>query len=264
MHQITRFKDNSISSEELYHYWRWLVHKYGHRSVTLEEDRLPAIAGLARMIGEALEDQYLAGLWKGDLIYALAWFSIGDMLSRGLDVHIRNIRERTYVAPSWSWAACPTVADVRLPGARVVEESTVVDVDTDTNPKDPYGQVSGGYLRMRAKMARMPRWLPNDRRDRWSSKWYHIVEDNECIQVITDWLHKDKEAGLEILILMLLHRIESGEETEGPFLRALLLHPAGETDLYYRVGVAISYGHDACRVMRGWFDQSQEETICII
>ncbi|KAH6876231.1 heterokaryon incompatibility protein-domain-containing protein [Alternaria rosae] len=264
MDQIIRFRDGSISSKELYQFWSRLVHKYGYRTVTFEKDRLPAIAGLARMVGETLQDQYLAGLWKGDLIYGLAWYSSGDMLSRGLDVHIRNIRERAYVAPSWSWAACPAVAVVRYPGARIVEESTVVNVNTDTNPKDPYGQVSGGYLRMHAKMAGMPRWLPTDQGTRWLNTWYHIVGDDDAIQVITDWLHKDEEIGLEILVLMLLHRIERENETEEPSLRALLLHPAGEADLYYRVGVAISYGHEACRVMKDWFDDSQEETICII
>jgi len=263
VHQITRFKDNSISSKELYDYWRWLVHKYGHRSVTFEEDRLPAIAGLARMIGEALEDHYLAGLWKGDLIYALAWFSIGDMLSRSLDVHIRNIQERTYVAPSWSWAACPAVGDVRYPGAHIVEESTVMDVNTDTNPKDPYGQAFGGYLHMRAKIAGMREFFPNDRGNRWLNILYHNIGDNDYIEAIIDWLHKDDEAELASLVLLLLFHTEHEDET-GPCLHALLLHPTGDTGQYYRVGLVTSYGHEGYRVMRGWFDDSQEETICII
>jgi hypothetical protein len=71
--QVTRFKASQISSRELYQCWDSLMNEYGKRSVTFDKDRLPAIAGLARIVGEALQDQYLAGLWKGDLLESLLW-----------------------------------------------------------------------------------------------------------------------------------------------------------------------------------------------
>jgi len=264
--QIIMFKDNRISSGELYDCWASLVHQYGHRLVTFGNDRLPAIAGLARMIGEALQDRYLAGLWEGDLLFGLAWHSQTDMLSHGLEAHVQSIRERNYVAPSWSWAACPTVGILIPGGAYAIEESTVMEVNTDADSSDPYGQVTGGFLRIRGKMARMPDWLPSGEGARWTNSWFQFLADpsDDNIYVVTDWLHKDKEAGLENLIVMLLYSIENDGGVEAPRLRALLLHPAVEFGTYYRVGVVESGGYEGYREMRGWFKESQEETICII
>jgi hypothetical protein len=263
--QITLFKDNLISSKDLYDYWGSLVYDYGHRSVTFDKDRLPAIAGLARMIGEALQDQYLAGLWKGDLQRGLVWSSRNghDKLSRGLEIHLRNIRQRNYVAPSWSWAACLSVVTRRI-NSTLVEESTIVDINTDKVSEDPYGQVSGGVLCIRGKLAPLPKWFPNDARDKWSNYWVRFIEDDNFnyVRTYTDWLHKDEEAGLEALVVILLHNTEDEDGRE--ILRALLLHPADELGHYYRVGVLNSQGNNACRETRGWFEDSQEETICII
>jgi len=265
---IARFKDKYISSRELYAYWDWLLRQYGHRSVTFDKDRLPAIAGLARMLGDVLQDQYLAGIWKGDLQCGLIWESIRDhdSLSRSLEAHILNIRERNYVAPSWSWASCSAVASMGYQREMVFEESTIVDVDTHTVSEDPYGRVSGGFLRIRGKIARMPNWLPNDDGTQRSNKWSHSFTESshQDIYVRTDWLHKEKEAALEDLVVMLLHRIRDRYRPRESDLRALLLHPTDELRTYYRVGVVGSRNYEGFREMRSWFENSQEETICII
>jgi len=262
---ITRFKDKRISSTGMYQYWYWLVSQYGHRSVTFEKDRLPAIAGLARIIGEALHDQYLAGLWKGDLHYGLTWYTISGKLSRGLEAYMRDIRERNYVAPSWSWAACLNVKPIIPHDGSMFEESVIVDAHIDASPDDPYGQVSGGFLRIRGKMAQMPNWLPKDNTD-WSNDWLHVLggDYHSSVYVATDWLQKEKEAGLENLVVMLLSHVKNEDEEKAPILRALLLYPADELSTYYRVGVIESGGRGGYREMRGWFEESQEETICII
>ena len=152
--------------------------------------------------------------------------------------------------------------------ARLVEESTIICVNTETNSEDAYGQVSGGVLQIRGKMARMPNWL---RRTDGGTQWRHFwssyppeSDSDDTILVFTDWLHQAKEAGLEVLVLMLLHRIEHWNGAEAPILLALLLHPADESGHYYRVGVVIAKGLDPYKEMRACFDDSQEETICII
>ena len=263
--KLTRFNDNLISVSEMYEYWDLLVQNYGDRSVTLEKDRLPAIAGLARMIGETLEDRYLAGLWRGDLFRGLAWYSRSDSQSRGLEAHIWSIRERNYVAPSWSWAASPGVAIMRYRGKCVLEESAILHATTGTGLGDPYGQVTGGFIQICGKLVPMPRWLLTDRGTGWSNSWSHSMEDESSfICIMTDWLHKDKEIGAENLVLMLLHCIELKDDTQAPWLRALLLHPAGRPHDYYRVGLVHSEGHDAYRKMRAWFEESQGEVIYLI
>jgi hypothetical protein len=54
-------------------FWIDVVQNYGRCSVTKPEDRLIAIAGVAKSIQPLLKDEYLAGLWKKDLPYNLVW-----------------------------------------------------------------------------------------------------------------------------------------------------------------------------------------------
>lgn len=265
--QVTRFKESHITSRELYQCWDELTTNYGTRSVTFDKDRLPAIAGLARIVGEALQDQYLAGLWKGHLFVGLVWRSIDAMSSRSLRTHLQNIRQRNYVAPSWSWAACPAaggwiITDLQL--GRMIKEATIVDVGVDTEFKDPYGRISGGFLRILGKLAAMPTYLASNSSS-WDDHWYHYTESSdETSWTYTDWLHKDKEAGLDLLAVMLLYRTEPDDETEPRILRALLLHPADGMKQYYRVGTIASYCRGSDKEMVNWFEDSQEDTICII
>ena len=270
--QVTRFKASQISSRELYQCWDSLMNEYGKRSVTFDKDRLPAIAGLARIVGEALQDQYLAGLWKGDLLESLLWDSTGPMLSRGLEVHLQNIRQRNYVAPSWSWAACPVVTSQRSTGKylqRIIKEATIVDAGVDTDSEDPYGRISGGFLRIRGKLLAMPIWSSSSQQEEWSNLSIHQAiligpSISDYHEVSTDWLHKDKEQGLDLLVMMLLFRHEPVGKKREPCSQALLLHPADAPKQYYRVGTIVSVGKNSYKDMVTWFKDSQEDTICII
>lgn len=53
--------------------WVSIVQTYGKCSITVPDDRLIAIAGIAKSILPLLEDEYLAGLWKKNLPYNLVW-----------------------------------------------------------------------------------------------------------------------------------------------------------------------------------------------
>lgn len=54
-------------------FWIDVVQNYGRCSVTKPDDRLIAIAGVAKSIQPLLNDEYLAGLWKKELPYNLVW-----------------------------------------------------------------------------------------------------------------------------------------------------------------------------------------------
>jgi len=53
--------------------WVYLVEIFGRCSITKPEDRLIAIAGVAKSLQPLLDDEYLAGLWKKDLPWNLTW-----------------------------------------------------------------------------------------------------------------------------------------------------------------------------------------------
>ncbi|CZR66943.1 uncharacterized protein PAC_16843 [Phialocephala subalpina] len=57
--------------------WRagWLHHiqNYSTRSLTFEQDKLPALSGLARMLASQTGDSYYAGLWERHIHEDLCW-----------------------------------------------------------------------------------------------------------------------------------------------------------------------------------------------
>ncbi|OCL02297.1 HET-domain-containing protein, partial [Glonium stellatum] len=81
--------------------WDFLVNTYTRCSLTKPEDKLIAINGLAEVWGTMLDDDYMAGLWKKDLLRQLLWHA---ELLRERDrsrILIGNVPR----APTWSWAS---------------------------------------------------------------------------------------------------------------------------------------------------------------
>ncbi|KAI1344433.1 HET-domain-containing protein [Xylariaceae sp. FL0016] len=83
------------SAHELHENWRLLISEYTERQLTRTADKLPALSGVAQIFSVAFDqDQYLAGLWRGDLVRDLLWLVYHDA------VKISGDR-----APTWSWTA---------------------------------------------------------------------------------------------------------------------------------------------------------------
>ncbi|KAH6629965.1 heterokaryon incompatibility protein-domain-containing protein, partial [Chaetomium sp. MPI-SDFR-AT-0129] len=88
------------------HKWDRLAEAYSRRRLSVVTDKLPAISGMARVLAERQPDEYLAGIWKGNLFKGLSWFPhksrdhpalvpAGSWPPGPVDAGI----------PSWSWAA---------------------------------------------------------------------------------------------------------------------------------------------------------------
>jgi hypothetical protein len=66
---------------EKYQLWYELIEAYSPRQFTCIQDRLVAISGLAKQFGSIIkDDQYVAGLWKRDLLRGLLWHVRGTKL----------------------------------------------------------------------------------------------------------------------------------------------------------------------------------------
>ena len=98
-----------------YYIWSRLLEKYSTTTITFSTDRLVALSGLAQIMSEALEDEYVAGLWKSILPSQLLWrvgqFTPGSILDVGEepDTALKDRANpsalRIRLAPSWSWAS---------------------------------------------------------------------------------------------------------------------------------------------------------------
>lgn len=93
--------------------WHKLVHEYTAQNLTRDQDKLPALSGLANSIAAKTGDGYVAELWKRDIIKDLFW-SIkivkpwhhcddpehDTMVSPAAKSSVK--RPTQYPAPSWS------------------------------------------------------------------------------------------------------------------------------------------------------------------
>jgi hypothetical protein len=107
---LVNFSKNG-NCEILYNHWHEIVSSYACRDFSNENDVFPGITGLATLMAKYLKDEYIAGLWRNDLIRGLLW---SPMLVRsliGLCLSLSELLDRlprpcsvAYICPSWSWA----------------------------------------------------------------------------------------------------------------------------------------------------------------
>lgn len=95
--------DKLFSTYDAEHYERWrdVISQFSRRNLTYESDVFPAVSGLAEVWIARHQDcgEYLAGLWKADLMRGLLWICV-DQYERS-----DTGRPSQYRAPTWSWAS---------------------------------------------------------------------------------------------------------------------------------------------------------------
>lgn len=91
------FETGQKNSTVLYQYWQQVIlPSYGIRDLSKASDKLPAISGVVEAFRAKLNDEYLAGLWRKDLMPGLLWFNVSVFRNSSLPPEYR--------ATSWSWA----------------------------------------------------------------------------------------------------------------------------------------------------------------
>jgi hypothetical protein len=143
------FLRNKKPDEDFCEDWTKLVTGYTAASLTRNTDKLVALAGLAKASQPSMGGRYLAGLWEVQLPGALLWY-VGHSEST-------DPIQRTYIAPSWSWASEDAIIlyhDRSAPAQNTTELAQVVGADVELVSDDPFGQVSGGRLQIKGTLAR--------------------------------------------------------------------------------------------------------------
>ncbi|KAF5257237.1 hypothetical protein FOXYS1_12249 [Fusarium oxysporum] len=126
--------------------WKQVVRLYSQRKLTMKTDKLPAIAGIAEYFSNiaataSIDSHYLAGLWRNNIIFGLCW-QIDPR--KGF-----QRREGQYRAPTWSWASLDSAIwfpSVKYPLATFQNAHVTLD-----SHKSPFGKVTGGWIRLRAR-----------------------------------------------------------------------------------------------------------------
>jgi hypothetical protein len=149
-----------ISKREIFRLWYQLIEDYTQREFFDERNRLVAFSGLARIFGETIgSNEYVAGLWKPDLIRGLMWHTKGAKL-----VPLQQqSSKRSFL--SWSWASVGgrLVKNSHMSSENFITLSKVVDVEVNLiDPRDAFGPFKGGRVTITGPLKRLPRLYNKD------------------------------------------------------------------------------------------------------
>lgn len=159
--------------EQLFTDWSMLTSYYGSRKLSVPNDKLVALSGLANNMKARLQQlrpgphRYLAGLWEENLMDTLVW-----------NVNIPATRALQYRAPSWSWACLD--GRLGLGGCNLGEMisfTSMVSVEMTYLGKEDTGEVDGGVLTLAGPCA-----LAKIGMEKRGHHWYGNEKDVQSIQ----------------------------------------------------------------------------------
>lgn len=222
--------------------WYSLVALYGPKELACASDKLPAIAGLARLYSEKIGEHYLAGLWRGHLIDGMLW--------QGL----RFRRVPQYRAPSWSWASGDGTPGMGL-DMDYEEIAEVLDANVTLKGEDPFGEVTGGWIKLRAPLEQLhlvlDDWDPKARTSGHSLPKVCTANGNPKGTIASfDFAYRDHDAaeeaeklvksleGVDIFALVLVKYLPwhaAGATGDGNY-RSLIVRKVHGTENYQRLG----------------------------
>lgn len=121
---------------------------YSERSLSFQEDKLPALSGLARYWADRHNQEYYAGIFSGSIAKGLLWEPRKELT---------RPRNAKYIAPSWSWLAGNGPIKMKAPSepegsgdehlmARSTSMLGNVIFKLEPEGKDPYGRLKGGQM----------------------------------------------------------------------------------------------------------------------
>ena len=226
-------------------FWLKAVLTYTGTSLTRPSDKLVAISGLARLQQAFMPGEYVAGLWKRDLISQMCWF---------IPERSRHDRPTSYRAPSWSWAAVDgQIWWVYSPLAEYL--CSFSDAHIDVASDDPFGQVQGGYIRVRGSLLVLPPSSIDETRPHLNTFCRGRSGESAEMGFYADT--KDYWPKDEILYLCVLSRVHSNKGWG-----ALVLKPTGEQKgQLQRVGFMQSWDCEHLEILRAVFDEDVDSSV---
>ncbi|RDW77773.1 hypothetical protein BP6252_05826 [Coleophoma cylindrospora] len=206
--------------------WAHIIEVYSRCKLTKAKDKFIAISGMAKKMQLVLEDEYVAGLWKKNLVNGLTWYVADGEQTDG------SPSVKTERRPSWSWAsvegAISQVLDSDLEGNFV----NILDVVIDPLGTDEYGELKNAFIILEGTLKRIQK-----------PKFFYVSSLKICGTYHPDDVLKSES--LDELYALPLRYYRRGADSKG--LWGLVLAPMGE--YFERVGFfKIEKDDDICSV----------------
>jgi hypothetical protein len=121
--------------------WKHIVKQYTRLRIRYQSDIFPALQGIASVWERESTGDYLAGLWRANLVEGLLWHS-----------SLLGHRPSTYRAPTWSWASVVGWIDW-WPGTISAQHEMVEVLSASTTPvgDDPKGEITAGKIVLKGR-----------------------------------------------------------------------------------------------------------------
>jgi len=128
--------------------WSQMIEAYSLREFTFIEDRLPALAGLAKQYSTRTEDEYVAGHWRSTLPTSLLWVIAHNFRPLG---HAMTLSGQL-IAPSWSWASVPAPAGVIFPRQYEKPDCTLISQSIQPLTDNEFGTIQSVSICLRGRL----------------------------------------------------------------------------------------------------------------
>ena len=136
------------SKDMLYESWQVSMKGYSARNITKSTDKLAALAGITEMFKNAVDDDPLVGLWKGDVCRGLMW---GVPVGRHGAIESEVVEQLN--VPSWSWVKMMGEIDLSVADTELVVEILEAQVEWKGLPmtssiRHAYIKGRGAFIRI--------------------------------------------------------------------------------------------------------------------
>ncbi|KAF1829959.1 HET-domain-containing protein [Decorospora gaudefroyi] len=182
----------------VYEWWTAHGSDFEDRKLSDRRDKFPAMSGLAKVIADTIQDEYVAGLWKGDLIRGLLWETTVKCIPESQTQHLqRCVRpgSSTYISPSWSWMA----KDAYLEWPNAHEHSISSECKSirawcqpESADLNPYGRITDARVYADAKYVRINADLELIPPTSNSRQWRAVLDDSTVAICSLDWTMPDE------------------------------------------------------------------------
>jgi hypothetical protein len=85
-----------------YKLWGELRDAYSQCAMTRQEDCLVALSGIAHNVGKVMNEQLVAGIWKGNMLEEICWRCYNPT---NATLPSGSLRPTDWRVPTWSWAS---------------------------------------------------------------------------------------------------------------------------------------------------------------
>lgn len=125
--------------------WRAIVMVYSETCLSFADDRAVALSGIAKVLRNTFDDQYVAGLWGRGMEYQLAWSILSQQRGKFQRSHI-------YLAPTWSWLSVDGLVSSSHLGPTDQIYVEVLDVSLKHHSVDTTGSIADGFLVLKGRL----------------------------------------------------------------------------------------------------------------